>query len=806
MLGTKSFAVRALLAFASTGLLLAGVLAPTRLTGSARGQEKDKLPKGPETKVEAEPTPGQPPTAPFQPSPNDFPPPPPPGFVPVSGGGIFASPPADGYRAEFSTTGTIVNIPQIDFPGIVTVVPSSVIADQQAINVDDILRNIPSAIKGGFEQVFRPNDFILRGFEVNARDWRWNGYQDFSPAPRDFFNVTRYEILQGPASVLYGSGQPSGLVNVITKKPIDDSFAYGDVQAGSFGLIRTTADVNGAVDSRLFGGTWLVRLNFGYMNTESFRDFGHEDRVMVDPVFTYAWDSCSSITYEFQYLRDRRLFDSGVAALGGTPTTDPNLIANGFGIVGGNPMALPRNEFLGQPTDFQSFNDFKQSMTFVHDFGNDWAMRVGGFFGWHNSPNAGTPPVLFGNDPSLAPLGFLGVTLPNNVLLRQFQDNNKFEEQNYDIIANLAGKLDTFGITHHLLVGYEYDYFRSKDFSLLTSDVIDVDPLTFAVTLVSPIDAFNPTTGYTYMNPPTTGQLFADVTQSRNGFFAQDQVDLTSKLKVLAGVRADIVIEQFSQFATGSASTVDMIPNFATNEDSYFWSPRVGVVYQPIEKVMAIYGLYSTAFDPATSGIFAPGTTLRPETSQSWEGGIKLDLLDRKLSLTATGFWIDKQNVVTQFNQILSEQIGEQRSQGCELSAVGRLTDRWSIIANYAYVDSRIIQSAFPEQVGDRFRGVPFNNANLWTRYNVVQDCNRTLGAALGIVYVGNRPGDIIDSFSLGSYTRWDAGVYYQRGSLTASLYFENIFDRNYDTGSISNLEVFPGAPFTFRALVGWKF
>jgi iron complex outermembrane recepter protein len=216
--------------------------------------------------------------------------------------------------------------------------------------------------------------------------------------------------------------------------------------------------------------------------------------------------------------------------------------------------------------------------------------------------------------------------------------------------------------------------------------------------------------------------------------------------------------------------------------------------------------LYSTDFDPAVSGIFAQGTSLRPLTAQSWEGGMKLDLLDRKLSLTANGFYIDQKNVITQTTFVLSEQIGEQRAQGAELAATGRLTDQWSIIANYAYVDSRYVEAGFPEQTGNRARGVPYNNANIWTRYNVIQDRCQTLGAALGMVYVGNRPGDIIDSFSLDPYTRWDAGVYYQRGLLTASLYFENIFNIHYDTGSINNLAVFPGAPATVRALVGLKF
>ncbi len=128
------------------------------------------------------------------------------------------------------------------------------------------------------------------------------------------------------------------------------------------------------------------------------------------------------------------------------------------------------------------------------------------------------------------------------------------------------------------------------------------------------------------------------------------------------------------------------------------------------------------------------------------------------------------------------------------------------MIANYAYIDSRILDAGLLSEVGQRFRGVPFNSANLWSRYNLLQDERRTFGVALGMVYVGERPGDLIDSFALGSYVRWDGGVYYQRGVLNASLYLENIGDRTYYAGSLNNLSVYPGNPFTLRAQLGVKF
>ncbi len=109
-------------------------------------------------------------------------------------------------------------------------------------------------------------------------------------------------------------------------------------------------------------------------------------------------------------------------------------------------------------------------------------------------------------------------------------------------------------------------------------------------------------------------------------------------------------------------------------------------------------------------------------------------------------------------------------------------------------------------EVGQRFRNSPFNSGNVWSRYNLVQETCQTFGVALGAVYVGDRPGDLFDSFSLPGYLRWDTGVYYTRNRLNASLYLENIFNQRYYAGSVNNLTILPGAPFTARAMVGVTF
>ena len=132
------------------------------------------------------------------------------------------------------------------------------------------------------------------------------------------------------------------------------------------------------------------------------------------------------------------------------------------------------------------------------------------------------------------------------------------------------------------------------------------------------------------------------------------------------------------------------------------------------------------------------------------------------------------------------------------------------MVGNWCYVDTLLTDPANPSFNNQPALGVPHNTVNLWSRYNVIQDQQRTIGFALGVIYVGQRLGDYIappsPQFFLPGYTRWDAGVYYRRGRLDTSLYLENLFDTRYYVSSISQYQIYPGAPFTVRAQVACRF
>jgi len=692
-------------------------------------------------------------------------------------GGIFASPKVEGYRADSSTAGSLIDVPNLDTPGSIDVIPEDLRRDQQALQIDQLLRDIGGAVKAGNQQY--PDNFFLRGFEIQARNYRKNGFLDPTATPRDFANVERIEILKGPASVLYGAGQPSGMINLITKKPLDATMYEGGVQFGSYNLQRYTIDATGPINE---GKSLLYRINAAYENDDSFRDFGFVERTFVSPSLTWVLDYNTTLNWEGEYSNDRRRLDTGLAA------------------VNNDAGALPSSRFLGEPSnDFQHYIDYRQTLMLTHRINEDWAWNLGGYSLFYGGPASTTYPVAY-VDGTIGPLG-------QEVFFRTRQNIDPWQEQYHSVIANISGKFSGDVVTHNVVLGTEQGWLITDGFRAVQSIPNALDPATWlAIDGVHPIYD-NPNFG---LPNPTTPFLFdSTYRENRNGVYIQDMIDVGEHWKVLTGVRYDHVDTVFDR----EIAIQGLFDQRVVTDQSFdHGSPRIGLVYQPIPEKLSYYVMYSDSFDPPIGGPRLTTEPLQPELGQTWEGGIKAKPFD-SLTLSAAAFYITKQNVTTDlFNAPFFEttQIGRQRNQGVEFDAIGQLTDRWSLLANWCYVDTLLSDPTNPLFDGQPARGVPHNTINVWSRYNVIQEKERTLGFALGAIYVGERLGDYLapgsPQFFLPGYTRWDAGIYYKRGRLDTALYLENIFDAQYYTSSISQFQIMPGAPFTVRAQAGYRF
>lgn len=732
--------------------LLCVLLAPLALLAQApEAAAPSEPPTIPDTVVET--TPPEAETAEPYPYTDNF-------FEPsILDGTIFDSPPVDGYNAQSSTTGTIINIPDADLPATVNTITRDLMDDQIALRISDVYRNAGGVNLLGDSQFY--DRLLLRGQQVGSGNYRKDGFIDRTSVPRDFQNVERIEILKGPASVLYGAGDAAGLINLITKKPVNDRFANFGYVFGSYQQQRFTMDANGVSQS----GDVLYRLNIAQEDSDNFVDFDYLSRTQIAPVITWLVDDSTSITWNGEWHRDNRRGFQGTPALGT------------------NALALPPSRFVGNPNlDYFESEEFRQSLVLKHEINDCWFYTIGGYSLFDSAPQTTTAATSF------AP----NIPDPPQPFFNQLESQVPYQdEQCHSMIANLGGEFWTGDWRHKTLVGMEYAYLDSE--SLFNANL----PFT-------PVNAAMPSYAY-FGSVPLFGLQTNAFRQQRVGGYLQDLVQINPYWQVLGGVRFDTLDFQFDRIVNVNGQPGSP---FALEDTQTFnrVSPRGGVVYQPLgNDLLSFYYSYSQSFAPPGGGAYFTATPLNPVLGESHEAGIKTLLLEN-LTLTAAGYHTVRENDTFVLTPSNITQVGEVRSQGVELNLLGELTPYWSVVANYCYCDARVYDAALGLD-GAKARNVPFNTANLWTRYNFYDDCCQTVGAALGVVYVGEREASLFPTgVDLPTYTRWDAGVYYRYQQWNASVFLENLFDEQYAQSSANQYQIWQGAPFNGRAMITYSY
>lgn len=655
-----------------------------------------------------------------------------------------------GYRAANATTGSKTDTPIRDLPFSVQVVPQELLQDRKVESVNEALRTVAGVTpdnpsSSAFEGV------TIRGF--TGRNIIRNGLRDDTNITTRIAvpNIEQIEVLKGPAGALFSQGGPGGTVNIVTKKPLSTPRYTLEGTIGNFDTYAGSVDLTGPLNE---SETLLYRLIAGASTTGTFIDFFDRRNYLIAPSLTWQISPSTKLTFEGEYSIGQQPNARGLPARG---TVLPNI--NG---------KLPRDRFIGEPDDDLDKNDryaLRLGYTLEHNFSANWQLR-----------NAFRVTLARTPQNSLFPSALLD---DERTLERGLFSTKDQSQDNYILDTNIVGTFKTGSIVHKLLFGIDLN----RDVYAATSQEFVLDP----------IDIFNPV----YRR---SQKLFvADYPREpfisdSLGIYIQDQIDLLPNLKILLGGRFDIVSQKID-FADGSESF---------QQDEAF-SPRVGLVYQPTDW-LSLYASYSRSFLQSVGTAF-DNTLFEPERGTQYEAGIKADWLDRRLTTTLAFYQINRSNVLTAdlANPNFSVQTGEQRSRGIELDIAGEILPGWKIATGYAYTDAQITEdNVFA--VGNRINNVPEHAFSLWTTYEIQTGSLQGLGFGLGIFYVGQRQGDLDNSFQVPSYTRTDASLFYRRNNLRVGLNIENLFDVGYFETAESPLRVYYGAPFTIRGTVSWTF
>ena len=654
-----------------------------------------------------------------------------------------------GYNVPNTSTATRTDTPLREIPQSIQVIPQEVLRDQRA-DLTSALLNAPST-RNSAPTNFDSLRLYVRGFFTRVTV---NGFKDSlnsSTIGSDLTGYDRIEVLQGPNSILFGSSAPGGTVNLVTKQPLRDPYYFVEATIGNYDFYRGEVDLSGSLDE---SKNVLYRLNASYRDQGLFTDLTNTTSFVVAPAISFAFTENTKLTLEGRYADVK--FDSITFGLPliGTIRSNPN-------------GEIPRDRNVNEGTlDAEST---RIGYTLEHKFNDNWSLRnafqytryFSGYFG----DDAGTFPTAL---------------LPDNRTLEREYFYERSEQSDYRLSTDVVGKFATGSIQHQLLFGLDLGRVTGE-FSGQSREI-------------APLDLFDPIYGQLpgavipgseYGNKNVTEEL---------GLIVQDQVAIADNLKLLLGGRFDI----FEQTDT------DSIADTETSQSGDAFSPRLGILYQPIPPI-SLYANYSRSFEPSIGQSF-DGSEFEPTRGTQFEIGVKADLNDR-LSTTLALYNITQSNVTTEDpdNFGFEVQTGKQRSRGIELNLAGEILPGWNIFASYAYNDAEVTEdNVIP--VGNRVEQSTPHAASLWTTYEIQGGDLQGLGFGLGLFYVGDRAGDRENTFEVPSYLITNAAIFYKRNAFRAALNFNNLFDIDYFESAFNDLRVHPGTPFTVQGTVSWEF
>lgn len=624
-------------------------------------------------------------------------------------------------------------------PQTINVVTAKQISDQAAQSVSEALRYTPGVSVDNFGALSPTDSYTrVRGFRTDLYQdgirlpIKGDGAASFAVEP---YGLERVEVLKGPASGLYGSSGPGGIINMVSKRPTDVSINEIQLQTGSFNRAQIGFDFSGAATSDksvLFRLTGLAR------DADTQVDFAEDNRLFIAPALTFRPSSRTTLTLLANYSEEDSVWSFfNLVPPQGSVLPNPN-------------GRIPRSRYTGEPgSDRLDRYQYSLGYAFEHKFSDDVMIRQNLRYGEVDSQvNAAANIYGFFFDP-------VGQKMTTRLPIDAYDTADFFAVDN-----QLLFKARTGALWHDAVVGLDYRNERSfRDFKVGAPSLIDI---------------FNPVYGQPLV-AATVPLAKEDADQEQLGLYFQDQVRIGGWLASFGG--------RYDWVTSDVTNLLAPIPAEVTQKDEKF-TGRVGLSYI-FDNGFAPYVSYATSFQPVT-GLDFQGNAFQPSTGEQYEVGVKYQPVGTNSLFTAALFDLTQQNVIFPYNIGFQRQIGEINVKGLELEAKAEVTREISIVAGYSYLDSEITKSPLVGEIGERPAETPDHQASFWGQYHFYEGQLRGLELAAGVRYYGETNDDS-HTLDIADYTLFDARLGYDLAAIsptlagaTLAVNATNIFDKYY--------------------------
>lgn len=640
----------------------------------------------------------------------------------------------------------------LENPQVYNTITADLLKEQVITQFDDALKNAPgidklwtSTGRGGDGAAY----FSLRGFSVQPS--MINGVAGLTNGGLDPANIERIEVIKGPSGTLFGSSLVSfgGLINLQTKRPYDTLGGEVSYTGGGFGLNRLTADINSPLNKTK---TALFRVNTAYHSEGSFQDAGFKRSLFVAPSFSYKANERMS------FLLNAEFYQSEAT----------------------NPLML----FLNRTRKLVATNVDELKVDFSRSFtSNDITIKTPtvNLFAqmnyrlsdkWVSQTN-----VSRSTRKSDGYYSYVMYILPGDSLLNRYVSNQNAVGYTTSIQQNFIGDFTIGKLRNRLVAGIDLLHIATQNNS---SAYVTFDT----------VNAIRADNRYTQLTKAALDTKFAQnnnpTRNSSNSYtysaYVSNVLNITDQLMTMLSLR----IDRFDNKGTLTHRTNTTAGAFAQTA----LSPKLGLIYQVVKDKVSLFGNYMNGFRNVNALTQPDGTVsnFKPQQANQWEGGIKAEILNRKLTATIAYYNIYVTNITRPDPSRAGYTIqdGNMSSKGIEADISANPFPGFNIIAGYSFNKSLNDKTDVASNGRRPVSAGPEQLANLWTSYQLVQGKLKGWGLGFGGNYASENlitNNSVNGVFTIPAYTVLNTTLFYNASSFRLALKVDNLLNEKYWKG-----------------------
>ncbi|MVN90679.1 TonB-dependent receptor [Mucilaginibacter aquatilis] len=687
-----------------------------------------------------------------------------------------------GNKARFTRKSSIdaakIPLTALENSQTYSTITTELIKEQQVFSIDDALRNA-SGIQKLWDATGRGGDggsyFTLRGFVVQSS--LRNGVAGLVTNTVDAANTEKVEVIKGPSGTLYGSTLPSfgGLVNRVTKKPFETfggeiTQSVGGFDFNKLGLVRTSIDINTPVTE---SKDVLFRLNAAFNKRNSFQNYGKNNTFTLAPSLSIKANDKLSFLVESEIFFGRSssmrpffFFLNTPNQLGVSKVSDLNIDYNQAYV----------NDDISQRS--RSINNFVQANYKISDKITSQTILTSA-----NSFSNGASPYFYLVTDEAA---IDGTTLPNppgnnNFISVRDQSTSNSNFTAIQVQQNFNGDFNIGQFRNRFVVGLDYQHVNSNQryygsdygYAPINSSTFNYGSFNREAQLKQIPSVFTDANTFPYIYKTSTYSAYVS-----------DVFNITEQLLASAGVRID-------RFENGGSYSLANTQTAAPFKQTVF-SPKFGLVYQAIKEQLSLFANYQNGFINPQPFQDVTGTLVnpKPQNANQIEGGVKVALFNGKLNGSVSYYNIKLTNMLRSLPPTStvpnpSVQDGTQKSEGFEAEFVASPVTGLSVVAGFAYNNSKITKAAADVGFRPNTAGSPYLG-NFYVSYRLPQTAVKGLGIGFGGNYASENKvinSEFSGTFSLPSYTVLNANIFYDRAKYRLGLTANNVGNKRYYTG-----------------------